>query len=76
MAKISKAQNEAAKRYQARNPEQTRYVQMRRQARGFVNPKPGTVASGVIEGYGAPFYLDDLRDLKIAIEKRIEELTK
>lgn len=76
MAKASKAQNDATKRYQARNPEKTRYVQMRRQARGFVNPKPGTVAAGVIDGYGAPFYLDDLKDLKLDIEKRINELEK
>lgn len=76
MAKTSKAQLAANRRYDARNRDKTRYDTGKRNARGFINPKKGTAMYEAVNGYGAPFYLDDLRDFEIEIQKRIKELEK
>lgn len=74
MAKTSKAQLKANRNYEARNRNKTRYDTAKRNARLFINPKPGTASSEAIETYGEPFYLDDLKDFQRLITERIEEL--
>lgn len=72
----SKAQIRANRNYEARNRNKTRYDTAKRQAKNFIEPKPNSVLSAAIEEYGSGYYLDDLKDLQIAINKRIQELEK
>lgn len=76
MAKTSKAQLKATRTYEQRNRNKTRYDTGKRNARGFINPKEGSAMAEAINEYGAPYYLDDLKNFEIEIRKRIEELEK
>lgn len=73
---VSKSQLKASQAYRKRNPEQTTYTTLRRHAFNFVNAyKKGGKSQQAIESeYGREHYYDDLRDLKIDLEKALNEL--
>lgn len=72
----SKAQIKATRNYEKRNRDKTRYDTAKRAARRFVSPEKGSAMEKAIKTYGAPFYYDDLKDFRLLIEQRLNELEK
>lgn len=72
----TKAQIRTVRKAEAKNPDKTGYDRLKRQAKNFIEPKGGKSLAYVESDYAAERYLDDLKDLKIAIERRIEDLEK
>lgn len=73
----SKAQKEAQKRYNARNPERTDYSRFKGAGKMFVMPSDGTRAAKAIKwGIREGRYKDDLKALRDLIDERLHELSK
>ena len=66
------AQKRASRAYRERNPDATGYQSLRRGARNFVAPKPGSKAARYAEWAGDQ-YRQDLEELRKLID---EELTR
>lgn len=68
---VSKSQQKASRKWEQQNPHRTAYTKMRRTAFSFINPKPGSKAEEHIKANHAD-YVEDLRELKHEIDKKLE----
>lgn len=67
---VSKSQVNASRKWEQQNPHRTAYTKLRRTAFSFVDPKPGSKAEEHINANHAD-YVEDLKELKQAIDKKI-----
>lgn len=77
MTKASKAQLEANARWRARNKEFNDYKRSLREVHKWIHPDPKkapAVYNAVNSTDDRINYIDDLRDAKIAIDRRLKEL--
>lgn len=73
MYKNMSDQVKANKRFTDKHPNEARYAAARRQARGFVSPKPGTKLYDAITEQNNYDYHKDLLELKKLIEEKLKE---
>lgn len=71
---VSKAQLKANRKYDAKHPQQTTYMTLRRQARSFIAAAEGTKAAEAIKWRNTSDYKADLLELKQLIEDKLKEL--
>lgn len=71
MAKTSKAQLKANKKWNAKNADRVRYNRYKNSAFSFVQPKSKLQNETVMQMEN---YYNDLRDLETLLHKRIQEL--
>ena len=71
---VSKAQLKANRKYDAKHPQQTTYMTLRRQARSFIAAAEGTKAAEAIKWRDDSDYKADLLELKNLIDERLKEL--
>ena len=71
---VSKAQLKANRKYDAKHPQQTTYMTLRRQARSFIAAAEGTKAAEAIKWRNTSDYNADLLELKQLIEDKLKEL--
>lgn len=65
------AQKRASRAYRERNPNATGYQSLRRGARNFINPKPGSKAAEYAKWAGDQ-YRQDLEELRRLIDDRLK----
>lgn len=65
------AQKRASRAYRERNPDATGYQSLRRGARNFVAPKPGSKAARYVKRAGDQ-YQQDLEELRRLIDKKLQ----
>lgn len=68
---ITDAQKRASRAYRERNPDATGYQSLRRGARNFVAPKPGSKAAEYAKWAGDQ-YRQDLEELRRLIDKKLQ----
>lgn len=71
---VSKAQLKANRKYDAKHPQKTAYMRLRRQARSFIAAAEGTKAAEAIKWRDDLDYKADLLELKQLIEDKLKEL--
>lgn len=65
------AQKRASRAYREKNPDATGYQSLRRGARNFINPKPGSKAAEYAKWAGDQ-YRQDLEELRRLIYKKLK----
>ncbi|MFR0548551.1 hypothetical protein ACLUX9_06930 [Limosilactobacillus reuteri subsp. suis] len=72
----SEAQKKAKKNYEKANPEKAYYWKRKSEAGGFINPSPQTRLYKLIQSNIdiRESYIGDLKEFKIALDKRLKEL--
>lgn len=65
------AQKRASRAYREKNPDATGYQSLRRGARNFINPKPGSKAAEYAKWAGDQ-YRQDLEELRRLIDKKLK----
>jgi hypothetical protein len=68
---LTDAQKRASRAYRERNPNATGYQSLRRGARNFINPKPGSKAAEYAKWAGDQ-YRRDLEELRRLIDDRLK----
>ncbi|MGZ7862337.1 hypothetical protein ACXVUH_10160 [Ligilactobacillus salivarius] len=71
---VSKARIKASRKYDAKNPQKTTYMTLRRHARNFIAAAEGTKAAEAIKWRDTSDYKADLLELKQLIEDKLSEL--